>query len=345
MAQITLVDTTLRDGSHAVRHQFNEQNVADLASGLDRAGIPVIEITHGDGLGGSSLQYGRSLLSDEEMISIGVDTVQDSKVAVLLLPGIGTHVELERALDLGAKVVRVATHCTEADISAQHIEMTKSRGALAVGFLMMAHMLEPDDLAKQAQLMASYGADVVYVTDSAGALLPDMVGARVRALRSALDDAVEIGFHGHNNLGLAVGNSLVAVESGATWIDGAMAGFGAGAGNTATEVVAAALDKAGHEVVGVDIFELMRVAEEKARPLLPSSTTISRSALMLGYAGVYSSFLLHAYRASERFGVDPAEILLELGQRKMVGGQEDMIVDVAIELSQGRADQGATNSR
>jgi 4-hydroxy-2-oxovalerate aldolase len=330
---VTLVDTTLRDGSHAVRHQFDEEQIRSIASGLDDAGVPVVEVTHGDGLGGSSLQYGFSLLDEETMLRAGAEALVRARLAVLLLPGIGTHVELERALELGASVVRVATHCTEADISPQHIAMTREAGATAIGFLMMAHMLEPDALAEQARLMASYGAQVVYVTDSAGAMLPRDAAERVRALRDALDDSVEVGFHGHNNLGCAVANSLAAVQEGATWIDGALAGFGAGAGNTATEVVAAALDRMGVDLGTVKLFDLMDVAEERARPILPTSTTTSRSALMLGYAGVYSSFLLHAYRAAERYGLSAAEILGELGRRKMVGGQEDMILDVALEMA------------
>jgi 4-hydroxy 2-oxovalerate aldolase len=333
---ITLVDTTLRDGSHAVRHQFTEDQIRSIASGLDSAGIPIVEVTHGDGLGGSSLQYGFSLLEEGAMLRAGAASLERARLAVLLLPGIGTHVELEQALEIGASVVRVATHCTEADISPQHIAMTREAGATAVGFLMMAHMLPPAELAVQAKLMASYGAQVVYVTDSAGAMLPRDAAERVRALRDALDPSVEVGFHGHNNLGCAVANSLAAVEEGATWIDGALAGFGAGAGNTATEVVAAALDRAGADLGSVKLFQLMDVAEERARPLLPSSTTTSRSALMLGYAGVYSSFLLHAYRASDRYGLSAAEILSELGRRKMVGGQEDMIIDVALEMAQAR---------
>lgn len=329
--KVTIVDVTLRDGSHAMEHQFTAEQIFSIAEGLDQAHIPVMEITHGDGLGGSSLQYGFSRLSEEELLKTGIEAVKDGKVAALLLPGIGTLEELKPAMQIGVQVVRVATHCTEADISKQHIQMAKQLGATVVGFLMMAHMVGPEKIAEQGRLMASYGADVVYVVDSAGAMTPDMVRSRIAALREAVNTA--IGFHGHNNLGLAVANSLVAIEEGATWVDGSLAGLGAGAGNTQTEVLVAVLDRLGYET-GIDLYKVMDVAEEVVRPIMPRPIVIDRDSLTIGYAGVYSTFLIHARHAAERFGVEARDILLELGKRKMVGGQEDMIIDVAVEMAE-----------
>ena len=329
---ITLVDTSLRDGMHSVSHQFTPAQVARVAGALDRAGVPVVEVSHGDGLGGASIQYGWSAATDEALIEAAASAVEQAAIAVLLLPGIGTLRRLVGARDLGATVARVATHCTEADIAQQHLSWAREQGMRTVGFLMMAHLASPARLAEQGRLMESYGAHVVYVVDSAGALVPATAGERVAALRQALD--CEVGFHAHNNLGCGVANALAAVEAGATWIDGSVRGLGAGAGNAQLEAVAAAFDRAGHPT-GVDLFTLVDAAEEVVAPLLPRPQVIDRTALLLGYAGVYSSFLLHAERASEKYGVDTRGLLVELGRRGIVGGQEDMIIDVAAELARG----------
>jgi 4-hydroxy 2-oxovalerate aldolase len=327
---LTLVDTSLRDGMHSVAHQFTPEDVSRVAAGLDAAGVDIIEVTHGDGLGGSSIQYGRAAAADDALVEAASSAVERAAVAVLLLPGIGTVRDLARVRAIGASVVRVATHCTEADIAAQHISWARDEGMRVAGFLMMSHMLEPAALAGQAALMESYGAHVVYVVDSAGGLVPRAAAARVGALRERVD--IDVGFHAHNNLGCAIGNTLAAVQAGATWVDGSLCGLGAGAGNAATEVLCAALERDGREP-GVDLFALMDVAEEVAAPMLPRPQVIDRDALVLGYAGVYSSFRLHAERASARYGVPAREILVELGRRAVVGGQEDMIIEVAAEMA------------
>jgi 4-hydroxy 2-oxovalerate aldolase len=328
--KVTIADSSLRDGMHSVAHRFTPEDVALLAGHLDRAGVDVIEVTHGDGIGGSSIQYGRAGSTDEQLVEAAVGAVERAAIAVLLLPGIGTVRRLSGLRDIGASVVRVATHCTEADISQQHLSWAREHGMRAVGFLMMSHMISPADLAEEAALMESYGAEVVYVVDSAGALLPCQVAERVMALRERLDIAV--GFHAHNNLGCAIGNALAAADAGATWLDGSIRGLGAGAGNAATEVLCAALDRAGVET-NVNIFALMDVAEDIAVELVPRLPVIDRSALVLGYAGVYSSFHLHAERAAAKYGVEVRDILVELGRRRIVGGQEDMIIEVAAEIA------------
>jgi 4-hydroxy 2-oxovalerate aldolase len=325
-----LTDSTLRDGSHAVSHRFTTDQVRRVARALDQAEVPVIELSHGDGLGGSSFNYGFSGTDERELLRAAAEVVTRSRLAVLLLPGIGVADDLRAARDLGVSVARIATHCTEADIAEQHIELARALGMEAVGFLMMAHMASPADLLAQARLMESYGAGCVYVVDSAGAMTIPDARARVAELRAGLGTAV--GFHAHNNLSLAVANSLAAIEEGATQIDGCMCGLGAGAGNCPTEVLVAVADRIGLRT-GVDPLKAMDVADDVVRPLLQRPQVIDRSALLLGYAGVYSSFLLHAERAAERFAVDTKSILIELGRRKVVGGQEDMIVDVAAELS------------
>lgn len=332
MAGVTICDSTLRDGSHAKRHQITLEEVRAVVAALDRAGVPFIEVSHGDGLGGSSLNYGRSLTDEMALIEAAAGVVNRSRVAVLLLPGIGTRTDLRQARELGASLVRVATHCTEADIAPQHLRLARDLGMVSIGFLMMAHMAEPERLAGEARIMADAGAQAVYVTDSAGALLPDQVTARVEALRAALPDDVAIGFHGHMNLSLGVANSLAAVAAGATWIDGATCGMGAGAGNTPTEIMVAVLDKLGVDT-GIDVLAVMDAAEEVVRPILSRTPVVDRAALILGYAGVYSSFLLHAERAAQRFGVSQKEILLEVGRREAVGGQEDLIMEVAAALA------------
>lgn len=332
-SRLKICDVSLRDGSHVVRHQFTMEQVVSIASALDAAGVAMVEVSHGDGLGGSSLQYGLSRTHELELIRAARAVLSRAKLTVLLLPGIGTREDLKAAHDLGAEVVRVATHCTEADIAQQHIAYARELGMEVAGFLMMAHMIPATQLAAQAKQMEAYGAHAVYVTDSAGALTVDGARDRVRAIRDAVQ--CEVGFHGHNNLSLAVANTLAAIEEGATWIDGAVRGFGAGAGNTATEVLAAVLDRIGRNA-GLDVYRLMDIAEELVPPVMGKEATIDRAALTLGYCGVYSSFLRHAEKAAEKFGVDAREILTEVGRRKAVGGQEDMIIEVAFELSQRR---------
>lgn len=327
---IQLTEVCLRDGSHVVAHQFTEDQVRNVARGLDKAGMHYIEVSHGDGLGGSTLQYGKSLVDEMKLIEAAVDECENAKVAVLLIPGIGTVNELKQASELGARLVRVATHATEADVSAQHISKARELGMESLGFLMMAHSVSVEKLVEQAKLMESYGAEAVYVTDSAGALLPNEVRERIKALRNSLD--IEVGFHAHNNLSVAVANTIVAIEEGATRIDGSVRCLGAGAGNTQTEVLLAVMERMGIDV-GIDLYKMMDLAEDIVGPLIPGSQEIRKGSLVLGYAGVYSSFLLHAERAGKRFGLDPRDILVELGKMKVVGGQEDMILDVAAELA------------
>lgn len=334
MTRITVVDSTLRDGSHAKRHQFTEAEVRDVACGLERAHLPIIELSHGDGLGGSSINYGFSLVDEFRLLAVVASELKNTRLAVLMLPGVGVKADLTRAADTGATVARIATHCTEADISEQHMGLARSLGMTVVGFLMMAHMVSAAKLAEQAKIMAEAGAQVVYVTDSAGALLPNHTADRIRALREALPSEVEVGFHGHQNLYLGVANSLVAIEAGATWIDGCTCGLGAGAGNTPTEVLVAVCDRLGIET-GIDLFSMMDVAEEVVRPMMPRPQVVDRAGLILGYAGVYSSFLLHAERAAARFGVSSKDILIEAGRQKAVGGQEDLIIEIAAQLAMG----------
>lgn len=333
---IHLVDTTLRDGSHAVSHQFTVEQVAAVARGLDEAGVEYIEVSHGDGLAGSSFNYGFLQEKEEELLKAVSRTIKKAKLTVLLLPGIGTIEDLKMAADCGATVVRVATHVTEADIAEQHIGMAKDLGMMAVGFLMMAHMVPPEKVVEQAKLFESYGADYVNIADSAGAMLPKDVQDRVAAVVDALK--IPVGFHAHNNLTLATANSLAAIEAGATYIDGTLRGLGAGAGNTQIEALVGVLNKLGYHT-GIDFYKIMDVAEEIVEPLMHYPQVVRNAPLMLGYAGVYSSFLLHTYRAAERFGLDPRDILVELGRRRMVGGQEDMIVDVAYQLAKQKGGQ------
>jgi 4-hydroxy 2-oxovalerate aldolase len=320
----------LRDGSHPMRHQFTVEQVRAVAQALDVAGVPVIEVTHGDGLAGSSIQYGFSRTPEMELISEARRVCQRAKIAVLLLPGIGTVKELKEAMERGAQVVRIATQCTEADISEEHFEIARKLGMETVGFLMMAHMRPPEALVQQAKPMERYGADCVYIVDSAGAMLPRDAYARVKALREVL--SIQVGFRAHNNLGMAVGNSIAALEAGADQLDGCLRGLGAGAGNAPTELLAAVLEKMGLNP-GLDVYQLMDAAEYVIAPMMPYQPIPNRDAITIGYAGVYSTFLLHAQRAGERYGIDPRTILTELGRRQAVAGQEDWILDVALELA------------
>lgn len=327
---ILITEVALRDGSHAVAHQFTVDQVVSVTKALNEANVPFIEVTHGDGLAGSSLQYGLSGTNEMELIEAAASVADKSKIAVLLLPGVGTLHELKEAANLGAKMARVATHVTEADVAPQHIAYAKELGMETVGFLMMSHMAPVEKLVEQAKLMESYGADSVYVVDSAGYLLPNMVRDRIRALKQAL--TVEVGFHGHNNLSFAMANTIAAIEEGATRIDGSIRCLGAGAGNTQTEVLVAVCERMGIKT-GIDLYKMMDLAEDIVAPILPVPQEITRDSLTLGYAGVYSSFALHAKRAAAKFGVDSRDILIELGKRKVVGGQEDMIIDVAAQIA------------
>ncbi|CRK59599.1 4-hydroxy-2-oxovalerate aldolase [Alloactinosynnema sp. L-07] len=328
---IRVTDTSLRDGSHHKRHRFVAEEARAMVAAIDGAGVPVIEVSHGDGLGGSSFNYGFSTTPEQELIKVAVATARQAKIAFLMLPGVGVKDDIRTAQDNGASICRIATHCTEADISVQHFGLARERGLETVGFLMMAHSQPPEVLAKQARIMADAGCQCVYVVDSAGALVLEQVSDRVAALVAELGDDAQVGFHGHENLGLGVANSIAAVRAGAVQIDGSTRRFGAGAGNTPVEAFVGVCDKLGI-TTGIDFFAIVDAAEDVVRPVLPQECTLDRLALVMGYAGVYSSFLRHAYRQAERYGVSGAQILVRAGERKLVGGQEDQLIDIALEL-------------
>lgn len=327
--KILVNDCTLRDGMHALGHQYSVAQMVAIARKLDEAKVDIVEVSHGDGLQGNSFNYGFSAHTEREYIEAVRAELKHARLAALLLPGIGTRADIDEAKAMGVDTIRVATHCTEADVARQHIEHGRKLGLDTVGFLMMAHMTPTAELVRQAKQMESYGAHCVYVTDSAGALLMEETREKVGALREALE--CQVGFHNHNNLGLGVANTIVAIEAGADRVDGSVAGMGAGAGNCPLEVLIAVCERMGIET-GLELYPLIDCADQIVRPLQRRPVQTDGNALMLGYAGVYSSFLLHTERAAERFGVDPRDILVELGRRGMVGGQEDMILDVALQL-------------
>lgn len=338
--KVILHDMTLRDGMHAKRHQISLDEMVRVATALDDAGVPMIEVTHGDGLGGSSINYGFGKHSDQEYLEAVVPKMKNAKISALSLPGIGTVEDLKMAVSTGVQCIRVATHCTEADVSAQHIGMARDLGVETVGFLMMAHMIEPEQLIEQALLMESYGAQVIYLTDSAGHLLPGGVTERIQLAREKLKPETELGFHGHHNLGMGVANSIAAIEAGANRIDVASAGLGAGAGNTPLEIMAAVLDRMDVET-GVDLYKVSDVAEDIVVPMMDKLVRVDRESLILGWAGVYSSFLLFAQRAEEKYGISARDLLVELGRRRTVGGQEDMIEDLALDMAREKAEREA----
>ena len=333
---VRITDSTLRDGSHAMRHRFTEEQVRAVVSALDGAGVEVIEVTHGDGLGGSSFNYGFAAVDDIALVRAAVDEAVRAKIAVLLLPGLGTVSDLKAAADAGASVARIATHCTEADVSVQHFGAARDLGMETVGFLMLAHRLDPAGMARQARIMVDAGAQCVYVTDSAGALVLSEAQSRVAALVAEIGGEAEVGFHGHQNLSLGVANSVLAYQAGARQIDGALCALGAGAGNSPTEVLAATFSRLGIST-GISVDDVLAAAEEVLRPLIPRLPWMDRSSVVQGYAGVYSSFLLHAQRAAERYGVPAHAILQKVGEAGYVGGQEDMIIDVAMRLREEAA--------
>ncbi|MER5739667.1 4-hydroxy-2-oxovalerate aldolase [Streptomyces sp. NPDC002262] len=332
---IRITDSSLRDGSHAKRHRFTAGEVRSVVAALDDAGVPVIEVTHGDGLGGSSFTYGFSKTPEQELIKAAVETARRARIAFLMLPGLGVKDDILAARDHGAAICRIATHCTEADIAVQHFGLARERGLETVGFLMMAHSTSPENLARQARIMADSGCQCVYVVDSAGAMVMDDVTDRVQALVAELGDDTQVGFHGHENLALGTGNSVAAVKAGALQIDGSTRRLGAGAGNTAVEAFAAVCAKMGIRT-GIDVLKIIDAAEDVVRPVMDEECRLDRLALLMGHAGVYSSFLKHAYRQAERYGVPGAEILLRAGERRLVGGQEDQLIDIALELAAAR---------
>ena len=333
--ELRITDTTLRDGSHAMAHQFTEQQVRDTVRALDRAGVEVIEVTHGDGLGGSSFNYGFSRTDEMTLIAAARDEARTATIAVLLVPGIGTMDDLKRAHDAGAGMVRVATHCTEADVSPQHFAAARDLGMETAGFLMMAHRTSPENLARQARIMVDAGCQCPYVTDSAGALLMNEARARFEALVTEVGDDAWVGYHGHQNVSMGVANSVIAYEAGVRYIDGSLCALGAGAGNSPTEALAAVFDRLGVDT-GLDVLALLDAAENVVHPYLQRWPKMDRNAIVQGWAGVYSSFLLHAEIAAERYKVPAHDVLRRCGELGLVGGQEDMIIDVAIQLAAAR---------
>ena len=329
---VCIHEMSLRDGMHPKNHQISLAEMVSIATALDRAGVPMIEVTHGDGLGGASVNYGFPAHSDEEYLKAVVPEMTQARISALTLPGIGTVDDMKMAADCGVSCFRVATHCTEADVAGQHISMSAKMGIETVGFLMMAHMVSAEELLVQATIMEEFGAEVIYCTDSAGHMLPADVTARIGCLRAGLNTKTQLGFHGHHNLAMGVANSLAAIDAGADRIDASCAGLGAGAGNTPTEILVAVLARLGIPT-GIDLYAVMDIAEELILPMMDRPVRVDRESLVLGYAGVYSSFLLFAQRAADKYGVSARDILVEMGRRKTVGGQEDLIEAVAMDMA------------
>jgi 4-hydroxy 2-oxovalerate aldolase len=332
---LRITDSTLRDGSHAMQHQFTEEQVRGVVHALDKAGVQVIEVSHGDGLGGSSFNYGFSKVDEFDLIKAAVDEATQAKIAILMLPGLGTLHHLKKAHEVGASVARIATHCTEADVSIQHFAAARELGMETVGFLMLSHKASPELLAQQARIMVDAGAQCVYVVDSAGALVLNTAQERIQAVINEIGSQAQVGFHGHQNLSMGIANSVLAYQAGAKQIDGALCALGAGAGNSPTEVLAATFERMGIRT-GVDLGEVLSAAEDVVRPFIPRLPWMDRASITQGYAGVYSSFLLHAERAAERYAVPAHAILQRVGEAGYVGGQEDMIIDIALELAEER---------
>jgi len=334
--RIKVLDTTCRDGMHAMAHQFTPEDIKKIAAALEKTGVDYMEVSHGDGLGGSSINYGYGAATDREWIKAAASELKDTKLAVMLLPGIGVMDDLEMAAECGAKMCRITVHCTEADITRQHVRLTKSLGMECFGVLMMMHMVEPERLLQQAKIFEEYGVDAIYMMDSSGHLMPDGVRARVSALVNGL--SIPVGFHAHANLAMHIPNTLAALEEGASYTDGTLRGLGAGAGNTPTEVLAAVLEMCGYES-GLDLFAAMDAAQDVILPIIGDERKpgIDKAALTIGYAGVYGSFALHAKRAAKRYEVDERDILIECGRRKLVGGQEDIIIEIAVELAKEKS--------
>jgi 4-hydroxy 2-oxovalerate aldolase len=332
---VRVTDTALRDGSHAVHHQFTEDDVTAIVTALDDAGVPVIEVSHGDGLGGSSFNYGFSRTDERLLISAAVRAASRAKIAALLLPGLGTKADIQGAADLGLSIIRIATHCTEADVSVQHFGLARSLGLETVGFLMMAHSQPPEVLAAQARIMVDAGCQCVYVVDSAGAMVLEDASDRVAAVVAEVEKDAQVGFHAHENLSLSVANTVLAIRAGAVQVDASTRRFGAGSGNTSTEALAAVLTHLGISS-GIDVLKIFDAAEDVVLPVMGTDCVLDRMSLIMGYAGVYSSFLKHAYRAADRYRVSGAEILLECGRQSLVGGQEDQIIQIAADLGRRR---------
>lgn len=333
--QVRITDSSLRDGSHAKNHQFTEAQIRAVVAGLDDAGVPVIEVSHGDGLGGSSYNYGFSLVDERTLMAAAVESTTQAKIAALMLPGLGTMEDIRACVDLGVKVIRVATHCTEADISRQHFGLARELDLETAGFLMMSHNQTPEMLAEQARIMVDAGCQCVYVVDSAGALILEDVSDRVAAIVAEVGKDAQVGYHGHQNMSFGVANSVLAYRAGAMQIDGSLCALGAGAGNSPTEVLAASFERLGIST-GIDLGTVLGAAEDVVKPIIRRMPIMDRASITQGYAGVYSSFLLHAERAAERYGVPAHEILTKVGEYGYVGGQEDMIIDVALELRDGQ---------
>lgn len=334
MTAITFVDVTLRDGNHTYRHQFTPEIVAKTAAALDDAGIDIIEVGHGDGLGGSCLHVGRAPVSDEALLRAAAGAVRRARIAILMLPGFGLFQDLEMAAEVGVKVARIATHCTEADITEQHIRRAASLGMFTVGYLVSIGMASAERLAEEARKLESYGAQYVNLAESQGHLTPNEVAARIRAVRNAV--RIPIGFHPHNNLGLAIGNILAAIDEGATFIDGSLKGFGGGAGNAQTEVAVAALKRAGHQV-NADLFGILDAAAAFEKLVVPCPMPlIDNDSIVMGYANVYGGYVLPIKRAAEQYGCDPRQLVLRLGERKVVAAQEDVVIEEAQRLAATR---------